>query len=316
MLVTIREGIVCKIMEKINTFFYSVVQGLKNIKRNRMFSITSVFTITACLFLFGIFFFLVSNVQYMIKNIEGSVAITVFFDEELSKIKIDEIGYEIKQMDGVTEVVFISEEDAWNRFKDDIFENQEDLVDTFSTENPLKDSASYEIYVDKVSDQGDIVKKLEAIEGVRKVNSSSETARTLTIFNGLVSAVSFFVITILICVSVFLISTTITLGISVRKEEIAIMRLIGATDFFVQGPFIVEGVMIGLIGAAIPMGILAIAYQQIIEWVSQRFAQLSQWLVFMDIKSEFSILLPIAFGIGIGIGLLGSCITVKKHLQV
>lgn len=281
-----------------------------------MFSISSIFTITACLFLFGIFFFLVSNVQYMIKNIEGSVAITVFFDEGITDSRIFEIGQEIKAKDHVTEVVYISAEDAWEQFKSDIFEDQKDLADTFRTENPLQDSASYDIYVNDVSSQKKLVKELGKIEGIRKVNSSSETAHTLTIFNRLVSVVSFFVIAILVCVSVFLISTTITLGISVRKEEIAIMRLIGATDFFVQGPFIVEGILIGLIGAAIPIGILAVIYKYVIEWMTERFVQLSKWLVFLDLQSEFVILLPVCFGIGVGIGLLGSCVTVKKHLRV
>lgn len=303
-------------MERINTFFYSIAQGFKNIKRNRMFSITSIFTITACLFLFGIFFFLVSNVQYMIKNIESSVAITVFFDEGTTDSRISEIAQEIKSKKHVTKVVYVSAEDAWNRFKKDVFEEQEELVDTFNSENPLEESESYEIYVNDVSKQKQLVKELENMEGIRKVNSSSKTAHTLTVFNGLVSAVSFFVIVILVCVSVFLISTTITLGISVRKEEIAIMRLIGATDFFVQGPFIVEGILIGLIGAAIPMGILTFVYKYVIEWMTEHFVQLSRWLVFLDLKSEFSILIPVCFGIGVGIGLLGSCVTVKKHLRV
>lgn len=213
-------------------------------------------------------------------------------------------------------MVYVSAEDAWNRFKKDVFEEQEELVDTFNSENPLEESESYEIYVNDVSKQKQLVKELENMEGIRKVNSSSKTAHTLTGFNGLVSAVSFFVIVILVCVSVFLISTTITLGISVRKEEIAIMRLIGATDFFVQGPFIVEGILIGLIGAAIPMGILTFVYKYVIEWMTEHFVQLSRWLVFLDLKSEFSILIPVCFGIGIGIGLLGSCVTVKKHLRV
>lgn len=303
-------------MERINTFFYSIVQGFKNIKRNRMFSISSIFTITACLFLFGIFFFLVSNVQYMIRNIENSVAITAFFEEGITDSKIAEIGQQIKGKSNVTDVVFVSAEDAWNRFKSDVFEEQEELVDTFQSENPLEDSASYEIYVSDVSRQKNLVKEIEDMEGIRKVISSSETAHTLTIFNGLVSAVSFFVIVILVGVSIFLISTTITLGISVRKEEIAIMRLIGATDFFVQGPFIVEGILIGLIGAAIPMGILAGVYHYVIDWITNRFSQLSKWLVFLDLKTEFTILLPVCLGIGVGIGLLGSCITVKKHLRV
>lgn len=303
-------------MEKIYTLKYSIVQGCKNIKRNKMFSLTSISTITACLFLFGIFFFLVSNVQYMIKNMESSVAVTVFFDEGISDSQIANIGNQIETREDVKEVVFVSAEAAWESFKGNIYDEQMDLVDTFAEDNPLADSASYEIYVKDVSMQKQLVSDLEKIDGVRKVNSSDETARVLTTFNGLISVVSFFIIALLISVSVFLISTTVALGISVRKEEIAIMRLIGATDFFVQGPFIVEGIAIGLIGAIVPMGILAVIYYQVIDWISNRFSLLSQWMVFLDIKSEFSILVPICLGIGVGIGLLGSCLTVKKHLRV
>ena len=178
-------------MERINTFFYSVVQGFKNIKRNRMFSITSIFTITACLFLFGIFYFLVSNVQYMIKNMEGSVAITAFFEEGITDSRISEIGQEIKKNTNVTDVVYVSAEDAWKKFQSDIFEDQEELVETFSTENPLEDSASYEVYVSDVSNQKKVAKEIEEMEGIRKVISSGETVQTLTIFNRLISAVSF-----------------------------------------------------------------------------------------------------------------------------
>ena len=180
----------------------------------------------------------------------------------------------------------------------------------------LADSASFEITVTDIAKQGKLVKEIEGIDGVRKVNSSDETAKTLTNFNHLVSTASLFIIVILLVVSVFLISTTISVGISVRREEIAIMRLIGATDFFVQGPFIVEGILIGLIGALIPMGILVVIYFQLIHWLTEKFASLSDWLVFLSIGQECAVLLPVCLLIGIGIGLLGSCITVKKHLQV
>lgn len=303
-------------MEKITTLFYSIGQGLKNIKRNRMFSITSICTITACLFLFGIFFFLISNVQFMVKNIENSVAITAFFEENITDSQIAEIGLKLKTRREVEKVEFVSAEDAWSSFKEDVFEDQKDLVDTFEGDNPLADSSSYQIYVKDISMQEDLVKMVEKMDGIRKVNSSNQTARTLSTFNNLISVVSFFIIAMLIGVSVFLISTTVTVGISVRKEEIAIMRLIGATDFFVQGPFIVEGIMIGLIGAIIPLIVLVFMYQSIIAWITEKFSTLSQWLVFMDLKTEFSILVPVCLIIGIGIGLVGSCLTVKKHLQV
>lgn len=303
-------------MEKLSTLGYSFVQGVKNIKRNRMFSLTSIGTITACLFLFGIFFFLLSNVQYMVKNIEDSVAITVFFDEDISDSRMAELGEQIQMREDVKEVRFVSGEQAWNGFKEQIFDNQRDLVETFGEENPLENSASYEIYVEDVSLQEQLVKDLGEMEGIRKINSSNKTAQALTTFNRLISVISTFIISILIAVAVFLISTTITVGISVRKEEIAIMRLIGATDFFVQGPFIVEGILIGFIGAILPLAILFVFYHRIIGWVTAKFSVLSDWLVFMDLKTEFTILTPVCLGIGIGIGLIGSCITVRKHLRV
>lgn len=303
-------------MEKINTLFYSVGQGFKNIKRNRMFSFTSVCTITACLFLFGIFFSLVSNVQYMVKNMEKSVAVTVFFDSGISDSRIAEIGLELKSRSDVKEVKFVSADDAWNSFKGEIFEGQEDLVESFDGENPLADSASYEVYVKDVTKQQALVKDLKKMDGIRKVNSSNETAKMLINFNRLISVVSIFIIALLMAVSVFLISTTISVGISVRKEEIGIMRLIGATDFFVQGPFIVEGIMIGLLGAILPLILLAIIYHQLISWLTNKFSILSDWMVFMSLRTELSVLVPISLILGVGIGLLGSGLTVKRHLKV
>lgn len=303
-------------MEKISTLWYSICQGVKNIKRNKMFSITSIVTMTACLFLFGIFFFLVSNVQYMVKHMEKNVSVTAFLEEGLSDNEIMEIGWKLEERSDVEKVEFVSAEEAWKRFQKETFEDQPELADTFGEDNPLADSESYEIYVKNVEKQQQLVHDLEDMKGIRKVNSSNTTAKALTNFNRLISVVSVFLIGILLAVSLFLISTTVSVGISVRKEEIGIMRLIGATDFFVQGPFIVEGMVIGLIGAMLPLFILAFMYYRFINWITQKFGLLSEWLVFMDLKTELSVLVPVCLGIGVGIGLLGSCFTVKKHLRV
>ena len=303
-------------MEKLSTLGYSIMQGGKNLKRNKMFFFTSVCTITACLFLFGIIFFLVSNVQYMIKHMENSVSVTAFLDEEITDSQIAQIGMDLKKMQNVEKVDYISPEQAWENFKSENFEDQQELVDTFADDNPLEDSASYEIYVKDVEEQSQLVESLEKMDGIRKVNCSDQTVKALTTFNRLVSVVSMFVIAILIAVSLFLISTTITVGISMRKEEIGIMRWIGATDFFVQGPFIVEGIVIGLLGAIIPLFGLVIIYYRLVDWIATKFSLLSEWLVFLDLRSEFVILAPSCLAIGVGIGLLGSCLTVKKHLRV
>ena len=140
-------------------------------------------------------------------------------------------------------------------------------------------------------------------------------ANTLTDFNSLIGYISAGVILILLGVAVFLISNTITVGISVRKEEIAIMKLIGATDYFVRAPFVVEGIVIGLIGAAIPLGILYALYGKIVMYISDKFSFISNMMKFLSVNEIFHNLIPVALVLGVGIGFIGSRITIRKHLR-
>ncbi|MCR4803273.1 MAG: permease-like cell division protein FtsX [Lachnospiraceae bacterium] len=303
-------------MEGIHTFFYSIKQGIINLKRNKMFTITSICTITACLFLFGLCYSLVSNIQYIVKSIEGNVAITVFFDEGTKDSQKAEIALELKENKKIKKVEYISAEQAWENFKEDIFETQPELVDTFEEDNPLADSDSYLVYVKDMSEQNSVVKTIEKMDGVRKVKSSKEAVKTLVTFNRVIGIVSVVLIIILLTVSTFLIQNTIIVGISVRREEIRIMRMIGATDFFVQGPFVVEGITIGLIGALIPILVLLITYNRVLNWISSQFGVLTNWISFLSLQSEFMVIVPACIGLGVGIGLVGSLVTVKKHLNV
>ena len=124
------------------------------------------------------------------------------------------------------------------------------------------------------------------------------------------------IILILLCVAVFLISNTVAIGISIRKEEIGIMKLIGATNFFVRAPFLIEGMIIGLIGAIIPLVLLFVMYKKVIEYVLKKFSMLSSVVQFMSVTQVFEVLTPVALILGMGIGLFGSVITIRKHLRV
>ena len=124
------------------------------------------------------------------------------------------------------------------------------------------------------------------------------------------------IIASLFAVSIFLISNTVMIGISVRKEEISIMKYIGATDFFVRFPFVIEGMLIGAIGALIPVGIIYVLYNKVIEYIMVEFSTLTQLLSFLSVDEIFGILLPVSVLMGVGIGFLGSMITVRKHLRV
>ncbi len=298
---------------KINSFFYTLQQGFKNIFRNKLFTLASLATIGACLFLFGIMYSILANFENIIKNAENGVSVTVFFDEGLDEASIQSIGDLINsQTEIVDHVEFISAEEAWDSFKEEYLG---EYADGF-TENPLADSAHYEIYLKDVSRQQELVDMLNSLNGIRRVNQSEMTATTLTGINKLVAYISVGIIAILLAVSIFLISNTITIGISVRKEEIEIMKYIGATDFFVRSPFVVEGMLIGVIGTIIPLALIYFLYDVVIGFIIERFSVLSQLLTFLTIQEIFHVLVPVSLAIGLGIGFLGSIITVRKHLRV
>lgn len=296
---------------RISTFFYTLKQGIRNIFRNGWYSLASVATISACLLLFGTFFSIVANVVHVVKTAEEGVAVTVFFDEGLSDDQIARIGEEISKREEVREINFVSADEAWESFKADLGEYAEGI-----TENPLADSANYEIYLRSIEDQNSLVDYLEAREGIREVNRSDLTANILTGMNSLIGYIAIAIIAILLAVSVFLISNTVMIGISMRKEEITIMKYIGATDFFVRAPFVVEGVIIGLIGSSIPLGLIYLLYNYVIDFITVNFKILSDLLHFVSIDVIFYYLVPISLIVGAGIGFFGSFSTVRKHLRV
>ena len=167
-----------------------------------------------------------------------------------------------------------------------------------------------------ISMQQTLVTYLQSVDGIREVKQSAVVANTLTDFNKLIGYVSAGIIIILLGVAVFLISNTITVGISVRRDEIGIMKLIGATDYFVRAPFVVEGIVIGLIGAAIPLGILYVLYGRIIDYIGEKFSFISNMMKFLPVDEVFHTLVPVALILGVGIGFIGSRITIRKHLKV
>lgn len=297
---------------RISTFFYTIGQGFRNIIRNKWFSLASIATIGACLFLFGLFYAILSNFEHMVKTAEEGISVTVFFQEGTSDTRMAEIGEMIWKRVEVSNVEFVSAEEAWASFKDDYLGEYSDGF----TENPLASSAHYAIYLSDVSLQPALVTYLESIPDIRRINKSEITAMTLSGINALIAYISMGIIGILFAVSIFLISNTVTIGISVRKEEINIMKYIGATDFFVRSPFVIEGMLIGVIGSLIPLGVIYTIYNEVIEYVTEHFSILTKLLDFLPVETIFQVLLPVSVAMGVGIGFLGSIVTVRKHLRV
>lgn len=299
-----------------STLIYNIQQGLKNIWRNKMFSLASVATMSATIFIFGVFYSLGINFQAMVKEAEKGVTVTVFFDEGIDQGKIDEIGKQISTRAEVDSYEYISPEKAWETFKNSYFEGDENIAASFNGDNPLINSANYKVTLTDVAQQSSFVTFAEQLDGVREIKKSEVAAGVLTDFNRLLAAISIVIIAILILVAVFLINNTITVGIAVRREEIAIMKLIGAKDSFVRAPFIVEGIVIGLVGATIPLILLSFVYHSVVSYVANEFNLLSSMLTFVPMSEVFAVLIPVSIILGVGIGYLGSRFTLKKHLKV
>ena len=280
-----------------------------------MFSLASIITMAACMFLVGVFYSLVTNVDNIAHKVEQEVPVTVFFDEGTTDEQMQEVGNLIQARPEVERVEFESGDQAWQNFKDKYFQGS-DAADGFKDDNPLVNSSNYQVYLNQIEKQTELVNYIQSLEHVREVNQSEQAANTLGSFNKLVSYASIIIIAILLLISIFLISNTVSVGISVRKEEIGIMKYIGATDAFVRAPFVLEGMVLGVIGAAIPLAALYFLYNTAVEFILTKFNVLTGVVDFIPVWQIYQVLLPIGLLLGIGIGFIGSIWTTRKHLRV
>lgn len=305
-----REGID---MRKIRTLFYCIGQGIRSTWKNRVYSLASAGTITACLLLLGVFYFVVANFNEAVESAESLVGITVFFDEGTEEDRIRAIQEEIRLRVEVADVVYISAEEAWEMYKNESL--GEELSVTFGKDNPLADSASLEVSLRDVSMQDALVRYVESMDDVRKVNHSKSIAESFDAIKTLLGIISVSLIVILVAVAVFLIRTTISTGISVRREEISIMSIIGATDFFIRAPFVVEGAIIGILGSLLPVGILYFVYGEVVRTLKEQFDSVFTSMKFIDRMVIMQRFIPIALIFSLGIGIVASRMTAKKQIR-
>lgn len=302
---------------RISTFWFCFKQGIVNICRNIWFSLASTAIVSACIFLLCVFFSIIANIQFMVRSAETNMGITVFFNETMTEEEILAVGEEIAGLgDVIKEMRYISAEEAWESFKTDYFGEDSELAEGFADDNPLAGSASYEIFLNNISDQSSVVSYLESLDGVCKVNYSNTAAEGLLSFNRMLAMLFGVIILLLLAVAVFLISNTISVAAAFRKNENKIMRLIGATNFMIRAPFIVEGLVIGLLGAAIPLAAMYFLYRQTVAYVMEQFRILSGIIRFLPLETIFPTMAGVSLALGAGIGFLASFFTIRKHLRV
>lgn len=300
-------------MRRISTFFYGIGQGIRNIFRNRVFSLASIGTMAACIFLFGIFYVVLSNFKFMVKEAETSVGITVFFDDGITEEEIGELQKKIAVRAEVHDITYTSAQEAWEEYKSTRL--SQELAESFGEDNPLENSASFTIRLSDVSMQDSLIRYVSGLEGIRKINDTGGMAERLSGLNKIITVGSTVIIIILLMVSGFLISITVSTGVSVRRQEISIMKLIGATDYFIRIPYVVEGVIIGLIGSAIPLLLVKALYVRVTAAMADSFSSIFNTVSFLDVDSVMRTLVPVSLLIGMGIGFIGSRATLKRQLK-
>ena len=244
---------------------YAIKNGFKNLGAKKMFTFASIGTIACSCLIFCIFFSVITNVSYLIHRVETTIGIQVFFDQELNDNQIKSIAENNFKKEYVKQIRFISGDEAWEKFKIDYFEGRIELAEAFADDNPLAHSSSYEILLNDISKQQEYVDYVKEIPGVRQVNYSSGLINLLQKLNTYLRIFTLVLLGILIAISILLISNTISITCEFRKTENEIMSLIGATKAMIRLPYVVEGMFIGFFGAIIPLILISISYNYLIN---------------------------------------------------
>ena len=304
---------------KIRTVNSCIRDGFKSVFRNGLMSLASVGTISAVLIIFGIVYCLVMNVRSFTNDLDKNLGIVAFLNGQLSHEEIDDISKKLDENQDIASWNYVSSDEAWKDFKSEMLgdsANDSDLVEQLDNDNPLKNSANFEVYAVSAEKQQQVVDFLKSFSQIRKISYSANASRTLASFAKLVTYVGGALILFLIFVALLLITNTIRVSVYTRRNEISIMKYIGATDSFVRLPFLVEGILIGFLGAILPTALVFFGYNALVKLMAERFSSISQLFTFLSLGEIMHGLLPIFLILSIVVGALGSTISIRRHLKV
>lgn len=295
---------------------YLIKEGARNVYQNRMMSFASIGVLVACLLLIGSSILFSVNIANVIGFVESQNEVVAFVSDDISDFDISNVERRIYEVENISEVVFVSSADALEEYKVDFGEKAYLLEGLEGEENTFPNA--FRIRVSDVSNLSTTVAKLQATQGIMQVNAPTDIAHTITNIKQAVNIGGFAIVFILIIVSLVIIANTIKITVYNRRKEINIMKFVGATDIFIRLPFIIEGLLLGLIAALLSYLLLWGGYTYLIEWITQNS---STWIQsaagYMLSFNEISYEMLIGFcAAGIGVGTIGSMIFVRKHLRV
>ena len=300
---------------KYNILGYLVGEGFSNVFKNKKSTGASLMIMCATMIIFGIFLILGENINHFVNEVESEQGIQVFVKNEASQEQIDELGNKIRAIDGVSTVEFVSKDEALEQMKER-FGDRQDLLEGYEGENNIF-TASYVVTLTDLTKSSDVQAQIETYSDVvKKINSKDEVVTTLINLANGIKIVTGVILVLLIVISIFIIANTIKLTVHARRKEISIMKYVGATNGFIRWPFIVEGMIIGILASIISIIIVGGAYTFIADkLVSSEFMQLIN-MSLISFSDMFNSIIFVYMLLGIGIGVLGSMISMRKYLKV
>lgn len=294
---------------KVRTIEYYIREVFISLRRNNWMSVASIGTVAVSLFIFGMFLMMVMNMNKLAENMESQVQINVYLLDKVDREQARDIEKDLKEIEGVESVGFVTKDEAMERFKDRLGD-QKTLLDALDETNPLPDS--FEVTVTNPDLVKTAAEKMEKLDGVECAKYGQDVMEHLFEITRLLRIFGFTLMLVLAFATLFIISNTIRLTVFARRKEIAIMKYVGATDWFIRWPFVMEGMVLGLFGSIIAAMVLRTAYTAMAEKVYDALA-------FFPLIPEQPFLTYITIIVvisGMVVGAIGSAVSIKKFLKV
>ena len=296
-----------------NVISYLIGEGFKSTFKQKKMTSASIIIMCATMFIFGLFFVIGENVNSVIKQIESQQGIQIFIEETATDEQIDQLGNQIKNINGVNKVTFVSKEDALNSMKA-VLEDNQSILEGWDEENPFP--ASYFVTLTDLSLNEEVQEQIFKLDYVDEIESQNNTISKLQSLANGIQIMTIVILVLLIVISIFIISYTIKLTVHARRREISIMKYVGATNGFIRGPFIVEGVIIGIISAVITLVVLGLCYNAVMGGIGESVLVQDIGIGLLSFSDMFFLVLTVYLLLGIGIGILGSVISMRKYSKV
>ncbi|MBQ2897056.1 MAG: permease-like cell division protein FtsX [Clostridia bacterium] len=292
---------------RINNFNYYIKQASKSFRQNKLMSIASVTTTFAALFILGIFILLTLNVNHWADDFSRSCQIQVFISDELSAEEYDALGSEILKLESVEEIEKYTKTQIFEEMRIKLKEKA-NILDGLENDNPFRNS--YKITLSDLNETKTVINALEKLDGIENITDFQESATLIVKVVDSIKAASLWLMAMLLIISAFIVSNSVKISVYARRREISIMKYVGATDWFIRWPFVIEGIIIGIYGAVICFLVMWIAYFSISKSIS---------IPMLTLLPFSSVWLPLALSfviVGVVIGSVGSIFSIRKHLKV